>query len=266
MHRLFKIGEVSRLYHIGVDSLRYYEEIGLIHPERSSGGYRMYSETEIGKLNVIRDLRELGFSMESIRQYLEFQNVDTAMNLLQQELDAIREKMLALTRLRENVEKRMDSIRTAQNLPKEEIQVLELPARRCYYTQQGYVKSGEMDVMMKKLANRSSDQLYMIGSHQFGSVIPMDSREPHYKAVFAIDEGGDSQLPAGTYLSVCYGGGYGNSGKWMEKLRNFAQRKGYILTGDFLELLWIDNHTTQNEREFITQLQVPVSTEETLAK
>ena len=63
MKKFFKIGEISKLYGIGVDSIRYYEEIGIIKPERSESGYRHYSIHDIWRLNVIRDLRSIGFSV-----------------------------------------------------------------------------------------------------------------------------------------------------------------------------------------------------------
>lgn len=59
MKKFFKIGEISKLYGIGVDSIRYYEEIGIIKPERSESGYRHYSIHDIWRLNVIRDLRSI---------------------------------------------------------------------------------------------------------------------------------------------------------------------------------------------------------------
>ena len=62
MKNFFKIGEISKLYGIGVDSIRYYEEIGIINPKRSESGYRHYSIHDIWKLNVIRDLRSIGFT------------------------------------------------------------------------------------------------------------------------------------------------------------------------------------------------------------
>ena len=74
MKKYFKIGEISKLYNIGVDSIRYYEEIGIIHPERSSSGYRHYSIHDVWRLNVIRDLRSIGFTMEQIREYLDSHN------------------------------------------------------------------------------------------------------------------------------------------------------------------------------------------------
>ena len=47
MKNFFKIGEISKLYGIGVDSIRYYEEIGIIKPQRSESGYRYYSIHDI---------------------------------------------------------------------------------------------------------------------------------------------------------------------------------------------------------------------------
>ena len=51
MQEYFKIGEISKLYGIGADSLRYYEKIGILRPERSESGYRHYSLQDIWKLN-----------------------------------------------------------------------------------------------------------------------------------------------------------------------------------------------------------------------
>ncbi|MDQ9745672.1 MerR family transcriptional regulator, partial [Acinetobacter baumannii] len=67
----FKIGEISKLYHIGTDSLRYYEELGILTPKRGANQYRLYSLNDLWKLNVIRDLRSLDFSMERIKEYMD---------------------------------------------------------------------------------------------------------------------------------------------------------------------------------------------------
>ena len=66
MEKYFKIGEISRMYHIGADSLRYYEKLGILRPKRGENQYRFYRTEDIWRLNVIRELRGLGFSMEFI--------------------------------------------------------------------------------------------------------------------------------------------------------------------------------------------------------
>lgn len=57
--KLFPIGEVSKLFHISVSSLRHYENIGLLTPEYVSpdSSYRYYSAGQFEVLNTIRYLR-----------------------------------------------------------------------------------------------------------------------------------------------------------------------------------------------------------------
>ena len=51
-------------------TLRYYEEIGLIHPARSANGYRDYSEEDVHRLAFLQRARSLGFSIEDCRQLM----------------------------------------------------------------------------------------------------------------------------------------------------------------------------------------------------
>lgn len=85
MKDYYKISEIAQLYGIGVDSLRYYERLGILQPRRGENGYRLYSLKDMYKLNLIRDLRQLDFSMEQIRAYLDGQTVDNTIHLLTQE-------------------------------------------------------------------------------------------------------------------------------------------------------------------------------------
>ena len=66
MKDYYKINEISKLYGIGVDSLRYYEKLGILRPRRDTNGYRLYDLKDMYKLTVIRDLRKLDFSMAQI--------------------------------------------------------------------------------------------------------------------------------------------------------------------------------------------------------
>ena len=68
-----------------MDSLRYYEKLGILKPRRDTNGYRLYNLKDMYKLNVIRDLRRLDFSMQQIKDYLEGQTVDHTLALLRQE-------------------------------------------------------------------------------------------------------------------------------------------------------------------------------------
>ena len=65
----FKIGEFSRLMQVTVKTLRHYEQKELLIPDEVDNwtGYRYYSIAQMLKLNSIRKLQQLGFSLEEIR-------------------------------------------------------------------------------------------------------------------------------------------------------------------------------------------------------
>ena len=68
---MFHIGELSNLFNISVDSIRYYEKMGLITPVRNpDNGYREYTEEDILLLNRIKMLRMLDIPVSDIRKIL----------------------------------------------------------------------------------------------------------------------------------------------------------------------------------------------------
>ena len=260
MQEYFKIGEISRLYGIGADSLRYYEKIGLLQPERAESGYRHYSIQDIWKLNIIRDLRNLNFSMEQIGRYLQAHSLSSTLSLLQEEQQAIDEKIRELTNLRENVEKRLESLRTAAETPVDTITLKTFPERRCCCIPEGYSQEHEMDVLIKKLLNMDKEHLYLIGNNQIGTAISMktamETGTLRYEGVFVVDQMGSYVLPAGTYLTVTYRGNYSKSLSWVKKLLQYARDHDLSLKGDILEILLVDIHVSAEEEEHITELQI----------
>ena len=69
---LYKIDEVAKECNLTKRSIRYYEEIGLIPPpERSEGGFRLYSDQHIERLKKIMNVRDvLGFSLQEVQEYM----------------------------------------------------------------------------------------------------------------------------------------------------------------------------------------------------
>ncbi len=67
----FTIGHVARSAGCTVQAVRYYEQAGLLpRPERSNGNQRLYGNAEIRRLIFIRHARELGFTLDAIRDLL----------------------------------------------------------------------------------------------------------------------------------------------------------------------------------------------------
>jgi MerR family mercuric resistance operon transcriptional regulator len=69
MHR--SIGETATLTGCNIETIRYYERVGLLsQPPRTGGGHRMYDEAGLARLKFIRRSRELGFPLGDVRTLL----------------------------------------------------------------------------------------------------------------------------------------------------------------------------------------------------
>ncbi|HUG07861.1 MAG TPA: MerR family transcriptional regulator [Acidimicrobiia bacterium] len=71
----FQIGEVAESVGLSLRTIRYYEEIGLVSPSgRSEGGFRLYTESDIERLRLVKALKPIGMSLETMGELLEAAN------------------------------------------------------------------------------------------------------------------------------------------------------------------------------------------------
>ncbi|MFJ3633309.1 MerR family transcriptional regulator [Streptomyces sp. NPDC090112] len=70
--RHMQIGEVATRTELSLRTIRHYEETGLVTPSaRSQGGFRLYTESDVARLMVIRRMKPLGFTLDQMRELLE---------------------------------------------------------------------------------------------------------------------------------------------------------------------------------------------------
>jgi DNA-binding transcriptional MerR regulator len=112
------IGELARRSGYAVQTLRYYEQIGLMpKPPRSSGGQRRYGEDLQRRLLFIRHARDLGFEIEDIRSLLDLasrpdQPCASVDAIAKAHLVSIDEKIARLTALRAEVDRMLKACAT----------------------------------------------------------------------------------------------------------------------------------------------------------
>ncbi len=82
--RTLTVKDVSELTGVSVRTLHYYDEIGLLAPDRSRAGYRLYTDTDLIRLQQILIGRSLGLALEDIRRALDDPNFDAPAALRRQ--------------------------------------------------------------------------------------------------------------------------------------------------------------------------------------
>lgn len=266
MKNYYKIGEISRLYGIGPDSLRYYERLGILNPKRDSNQYRLYSLKDIYKLNLICDLRKLDFSMSQIKDYLSCQTVSNTLDILRCEQELLGQKLQELKDKERLINERIETLYNAKNIITDQIIIKTLPSRLCIQETAYITRDEEMDLLIQKLMTRHEKKIHNFGNQTIGAFL---SRQdllkgiPNvYQSVFFILDakasGYDCELPAGDYLSCYYQGDYEKNADCLKNMIDYIQNHHLTILGEPFELYEIDNRDTMKPEEFLTEIQIHV--------
>jgi predicted transcriptional regulator YdeE/DNA-binding transcriptional MerR regulator len=129
---MIKIGDFSRLAHVTVKTLHHYGELGLLQPAHVDrySGYRYYTLDQLGRLNRILALKDLGFSLEQVAQLMDedlsLEEMRGMLRLKQMELTrCVAEEQARLN----SVERRLRQLARKGYHPDQEVAIKMVPAQ-----------------------------------------------------------------------------------------------------------------------------------------
>ena len=94
------IGQLSKHSELSKDTIRFYEKMALIQSITCANGYKDYPEQTLQQLLLIRTAKNLGFSLNEIKQILEMTTEQEIPSIFQEKLAAIDEKIFQLQQIR----------------------------------------------------------------------------------------------------------------------------------------------------------------------
>ncbi|MEM0203039.1 MAG: MerR family DNA-binding transcriptional regulator [Archaeoglobaceae archaeon] len=106
----FTISELAREFEISTRTIRYYEELGLLSPQRSSGNQRIFTKKDRVRLKLILRGKRLGFSLSEIKEMIEMydvagesEQIKLTLKYGEKKLKEIEEKIKELEMLKEDL-------------------------------------------------------------------------------------------------------------------------------------------------------------------
>ena len=108
---MYRIGELAKLADVTPDTIRYYEKQQMMaHDVRTEGGFRLYTENDLQRLRFIRYARQLGFTLEAIRDLLSLsdrpdQSCAAADAIAKAQLAEVESRLARLTALKAELER-----------------------------------------------------------------------------------------------------------------------------------------------------------------
>lgn len=269
LQQFYKIGEISKLFHIGMDSIRYYEEIGILKPYRNpENNYRLYTLEDLQKITMIRELLSLNFTTAEIKEFEETRTIASTLKLFEEELHLINDHIVTLLQQKEDINVRIQALEKARNQAKDSsIKVLDLYERPCIMISDTNIPDNYVNYSLMEYMQSHPQRISTIGNCDCYTLdLEGSNPESDYyrtKNVFFYSATGNYQsnysLPAGKYLSLTYTGSLKKTKQLMPSLYQYAKTHRMKVLGDPIEFCHIDNYETTDENEYITELELPVS-------
>ena len=114
----FSIGEVAKIHNITVETLRHYDRVGLLKPSytNENTGYRYYSTKDFIILDLIKQCKSMGLSLEEIKSIIEnYTSPESMLQVIGKQKKIINEKIEELNKINNNITFLEDRIKLLLN-------------------------------------------------------------------------------------------------------------------------------------------------------
>lgn len=269
--QLYSIGEVSKLFHISVSSLRHYEEIGLLKPKYISpdSGYRYYGLEQFEILNNLKYLRTLDMPLGDISNFINNRDIDIIEDKLRQQKEIVQNKINELKRIERKIEHRLSWIEELRGIELGTISVVTLPKTRIVWMNNKlsineYV---DMEEPIRELDKLSGESVVFLGKVGLG-ILPENllmQNTDYYDGIFLIldDEdiynGNTKLLPSTKAVRLRFNGYHADAKPHYKRMLKYIKENNLKISDFSRETTLIDYGLTNDKDKFVTEICIPIS-------
>ena len=264
---MLKIGEFSKIAKTTIKALRYYDEINLLKPcFVDDNGYRYYSIEQLNDLILIVELRNLDFSIESIKAILNTSDKKTILEKhllnLQREFS---KKQTQISLLKNYIFK----ARKGDFMERYEAKEIVIKEEKVYY-KHGKIESMEklFDFVLSAGSEcREANPNLKCKSYCYVTYTANEYKEKDVELEYVeavTDFGNETENikfrldPEIVAISVKHKGSYQNLPRAYSFALNYVQEKGYEIIAPIREVYINGCWDTENEIDYLTEIQIPI--------
>lgn len=273
-----KIGEMAKVNKVTIQTLRHYDNIGLMMPSMvdQATGYRYYHINQSAKLDLINHMKLLGMSLDQIKTLFEKNDTELIIENLNEQLNWIEESKRKLEIMEKGAMRFKENLKEySKKLEDESVNIFVFPERKilCYDSGINIYDKGieTYEYILRELKNQVQlNNLPMIYFCNVGSLIrEKNIKIKNYQSteIFVFvdndfsEETGFERIKKGKYACLCFEGeeGFENELYYAEKLLDFVEENKFEITGDYLcEVITELPVFNGNSRGMFIRLQVPI--------
>lgn len=268
--KLYRIGEVAKMFRLSVGSLRHYEAMGILTPAYvdPESNYRYYSTQQFECLNTIRYLRMLDFSLDQIADFLKNRDTDKMAEMLQAQKQIAHDRRLEWQRIEKKIEHRLDRLKEAKAPGLGQIEVRTIPKCRMIRVQADLSLHSYLDLesAIRELEQGLDSAGVFLGKVGVGIAKERLEKGQYTKydtAFLLLDpedtvNGAWETMPETECVCLRFSGSHPEAAAYYELLMEYIRKNRLEISGFSREITLIDNGLTQYQEEFVTEIRIPV--------
>lgn len=253
MKEFYSIGEFGALFKLNVQTLYYYDSIGLLKPQKRDAqtGRRYYAFGQVYQLAAIRYMRRLGYSVEQIKAFFASSDTELSLQNLREQSRVLREQWNDILQIDNVIQRKIFFIEQQMKaLDARSVRVRWFPERR-------YIPIGDEEILYyhDSFYFYPTIAFYRKGVKSFGAYLDVSMGGIDLDALsIRPDETG--VIPAGNYLCACHVGPYERIEANAAALR--AEYPQLQLKEEMIDFNIIDQFVESDENKYITEMQIPI--------
>lgn len=281
MEGLLTIGEMSKMCNVSKRTLRYYDVIGLIKPALTNkeNGYRFYGPYQAGRIFLVKQMQEMGISLEDVSKCVKEKGTEISIeeffnHIIEREIGIQEEIKNLVTQQRkirdyisqyEKIKKQLNSVDKKVNIIFIDKRYLINKEFTGKLNEQMFGRTfAEIGCVLQNLGNNKGELLPQIGGCFHGDRNKdscINNIGFFMTEEIKLDPFQLTKIEEGYYATYRYIGEYNQIDKQYEILRNYLKGLNYCLKNFCIEIYQLSANITLNEREYITELQIPIKFE-----
>jgi DNA-binding transcriptional MerR regulator/effector-binding domain-containing protein len=273
----YSIGQVAKICNLSVQTLRYYDKIGLVIPHNTDplSGYRYYSNSDLLYVKIVQDMKMLQLSLDEIGAILKTNSLDSLLIKLESKQKQTLEEIERLKQTFKSIEQRTARIVMLQELGNglKELDVLvelkHFPDRHVVFDRGRYACGMEYSIVkfteLFGKVDASVLTLNPILTIYHENIMTFDRVESDLEYCIILDHGIPGTeytriIPEGDYITALYCGIPNDVSckRIYSKLLQWIEKNGYVECGASIEQYIVDMAQMMKPEEFIVELQIPV--------
>lgn len=266
----FSIGEMSKLHNISIQTLRYYDQQGLLKPAyiNKESGYRYYTINQFIILDLIKQCKLMGLSLNEIKELMgQSITPEVLVNILASQQQALAAQITSLQQIKAHIDTLHEKVTESLQVDLNEIVIKEEPDR--YYVGHTCLirNTEELEIELRKVLSKAerkgsllglettfiaSYEAALTGKLEYHQILLGSNLEAHTTHPSVVC------LPKGKYLTLYYDDSYTDNYKYYKYLLDYGKVYDLKFEGDFYEVSIMPKIDDEGREKSLMKLQIRI--------